>query len=106
MDEDQEVMRVPDCVELNGFPVKTKYNPTLLADREIFGEYCTRMMDITIDSNLSPNRTLLTWSHEIVEAIISINHLSIEDEEVKQAIGISIYQLLMQHKKFFCKKEP
>jgi hypothetical protein len=95
---------VPEVITLNGFPVKTTHNPTLLADRELYGEYCTRKMEIDLDANLSHNREVLAYFHELTEAIININHLAISDEQEKQAIGISIYQILMQHEKFFCNK--
>jgi hypothetical protein len=104
MTDEREVMQIPKEVILNGLPITTEFSDTLLVDYERYGEYCTRMMKITVDSNLCIQRAGLSWFHEYVEAVIDTNKLDITDEQVKQAFGGAMYQLMMQHKKFFCKK--
>jgi len=101
---EQETMKIPEEIILNGFPIKTDYDNTLLADRTEYGEYCTRRMTIVQDSNLSPYRSALNYCHELTEAMCDINHLDLKEHE-KQVVGITIYQILMQHKKFFCRKD-
>lgn len=93
-------MKIPESITFNGMTFPTKYNPTLLADRERYGEFCGRLLDVTLDSNLSPQRTALSYCHELVEIIVAINHLDIEDESAKQAIGMGIYQIIQQADKF------
>ncbi len=106
MTTEQETMRIPEePIFINGFPLSTEFSDTLLIDYERYGEYCTRMMKIKLDSHLCNQRAALSWCHEYVEAIIDVNKLDITDEQAKQAFGCAIYQLLMQHKKFFCKKQ-
>jgi len=86
-------MKIPDSITLFGFEIKTAYDPTILADRGHYGEYCSRTMTITLDSNLSPQRMSLTYCHELVEAIEDINHLRLDEQEI-QTMGIAIYQIL------------
>jgi hypothetical protein len=100
-------MKIPESIYIDSFEIKTLYDNTLLADRERFGEWCGRTMTITLDANLSHQRMQLSYFHELVEAIISIYHLSEmndNEEQQKQAMGIAIRTLMLQHKKFFCKK--
>jgi hypothetical protein len=87
-------MKIPASITLFGFEIKTAYNNTLLADRERYGEYCSRTMTITLDKNLSEQRMALVYCHELVEAIADINHLDIEEQD-KQAMGIAIYQIIL-----------
>jgi hypothetical protein len=107
MENEDYSMKIPESVYIDSFEIKTLYDNTLLADRSRYGEYCERGMTITLDSNQSPQRMQLTYFHELVEAIVSIYHLSElndDEEEQKQAMGIAIRTLMLQHKKFFCKK--
>jgi hypothetical protein len=89
------MIKIPAEIEIEGFLIKTIYDPTLLADRERFGEYCSRAMTITLDSNLSVQRTCLAYAHELVEAICDINHLDM-DESTKQALAIGYLNILPQ----------
>ncbi len=103
-----EPMRIPESIMIDTFEIKTLYDKTLLADRERAGEFCSRQLTITLDANLSPQRSELAYFHELVESIICIYHLSDisdQEEEQKQAIGIAIRNIMLQHKKFFCKHE-
>ena len=105
--ETYNTMKIPESIFIDSFEIKTLYDKTLLSDRERFGEFCEREMTITLDANLSLQRMQLTYFHELVEAIISIYHLSElndNEEQQKQAMGIAIRTLMLQHKKFFCKK--
>lgn len=86
-------MIIPPSITLFGFEIKTVYSPTLLMDRGIYGEYCSRTMTITIDSNLSDQRKALNYCHELVEAVRDINHLDMEEREV-QAMGLALYQVI------------
>jgi hypothetical protein len=94
------ICRIPESITLSGFRIKTLYNPTLLADRERYGEYCSRTMTITLDSNLSDQRKALTYVHELVEAIKDINHVDM-DESTIQAVGIGIHQIILQNNILF-----
>jgi hypothetical protein len=94
------ICNIPETITLAGFRIKTIYNPTLLADRERYGEYCSRTMTITIDSNLSQQRKALTYVHELVEAIQDIYHLDM-DENVIQAVGIGIHEIILQNNILF-----
>jgi len=96
-------MKIPESITINGFEIPTLYNKTLLADRERFGEFCSRQLTITLDANLCPQRMELAYFHELVEAVICIYHLSdISDteEQQKQALALAVREIMMQHKKF------
>lgn len=98
-----KILRVPDLIELSGFKIPTRYNPTLIADKGSIGEYCERTIGITLDSNLSPQKSLWAYSHEVVEAIIDLHHLDPESkmpEEVKEAFALGFYQVLLQYELF------
>lgn len=102
-----KILRVPDMIELSGFKIPTRYNPTLITDRGSSGEYCTRNVWIELDSTISPQKSLWAYSHEYVEAIIDIHHLDPNDEmpeTVKEAFALGIYQILLQHEIFI--QEP
>lgn len=96
----KKTLRIPPMVELFGFRIRTVYDNTLLADRERYGEYCSRQMTITIDSNLSEQRKALTYCHELAEAVCDIQHLSLEESD-KQAFGLAIHALIMQENILF-----
>ena len=98
--EPKKTLRIPPMVELFGFRIRTVYDNTLLADRGRYGEYCSRQMTITIDSNLSEQRKALTYVHELVEAIKDINHVDM-DESTIQAVGIGIHQIILQNNILF-----
>lgn len=90
-------MNIPSSIVIFGFEIKTQYDTTLLADRERYGEYCSRTMTITLDSNLSEQRKALAYCHELVEATVDISHITMEEQD-KQAMGLMLYQVIQAQK--------
>jgi hypothetical protein len=88
---------IPRSITLVGLEIETKYDENMLSDREFFGEWCPRTMDITIAKNAVSQRQLLAYCHELVEAIVDIYDIDVKERE-KQALGLAFYELLMQGK--------
>lgn len=87
---------IPEKINLYGMEITTKYSDTLITDDDADGMYCARNMTIILDTHLSEQKKAYIYCHELVEAIISINMLDIEDEEVKQSLALGFFQILNQ----------
>lgn len=87
---------IPETITLYGIQVATFYNPTLFADRKIYGESCGREETITLDSNLSLEKQWVIYCHELIEIMLDLNLVEIEDESEKQILALGWYQILTQ----------
>jgi hypothetical protein len=82
-------LKIPESIKILGNEIKVKYDPSLFADRERYGEYCSRSMTITLDGTLSPQKTYLIFCHELVEAMSDIFLINIEEHQT-QAFAVAL----------------
>ena len=92
------VPTIPETVTLCGLEIKTVYEAHMAADYDRWGDFSNRTHVIALEKDMSVQKTLLTYCHELSHAIVEIHALKDMEESDIQAIGLGIYELLMQGK--------
>jgi hypothetical protein len=85
---------LPNSITLNGCIITVKKVKHLYRDTMHYGEYNSCDMCISLDADLSDQKTEVIFCHEVVEAIKDIYLLEELKHEQIQCIAIAIYELV------------
>lgn len=93
-------MSIPKEVKIGALTYTVVLDPTLSAERGLFGEMCPLMQRINIEANATAEQQEQTLLHEIIEAINNNCELNLEHNQI-QTLGFVLHQILKENELSF-----
>ncbi len=86
-------MPIPVRIKIGALTYDVVLDPTLSAERRMFGELCPLTQKINIEANATKEQQQETLLHEIIEAINNNCELNLQHNQI-QTLGFMLHQVL------------